>query len=703
MPQTRALTGRLRQVPRRAAAIGCLGLLALSGLAGPGAQTSWAQAAPAAASAPAPAPQAAPERLFLRHADVQSAKLAPDGRHLAIAMALRERVALAVVPLAGDMKPRVVAHYADADIAEFYWVDNERLVYDLIDQQRGSGDQFHSAGLFAVNADGSEARTLVKLMYEGIALRAGPGRPPLDYNHELLRVPQDGSGEVLVGRWAWRSNAELSAIVPLRLNTRDGRTRSAAQGAPDGVTGWLFDPQGEARLASGQHEGQRVLHWRAPGTDTWKEIARMPATRQPWSPYAVDGEGQLYVTMPAGPDGAATLRRFDFATGQPQAEPLVSTPGFDFRGRLVTDGPGGRLLGVRAETDAETTVWFDARLKSWQAEADQRLPGRVNRLDCRRCDGDDPLLLVHSWSDRQPGEYWLMRPSRQGGEAATRWQSVGPSRGDVDARRMATVDFFRVPSRDGQKIPLWLTLPAGADRDKRARPAVLWVHGGPWVRGGHWRWDGEQQFLAAQGYVVLQPEYRSSTGYGARWYQAGRKQWGRAMQDDLVDALNWAVAQGHVDPKRVCIAGASYGGYAALMAPLKHPGVFRCSISWVGVTDPRAMMNRWDGWQDFNDETRRYGWPQLVGDPVADSALLDEATPVLHAARWEIPLLMAYGGQDRRVPVAQGEAFRSALRSAGKPEPEWVVYADEGHGWLKPANRYDFARRMAAFLARHLQ
>jgi dipeptidyl aminopeptidase/acylaminoacyl peptidase len=313
------------------------------------------------------------------------------------------------------------------------------------------------------------------------------------------------------------------------------------------------------------------------------------------------------------------------------------------------------------------------------------------------------VVLVNSWSDREPGEYWVLRPARPAGDAVARWQRVGPSRSDVDWRRMATVDFFRVPSRDGQKIPLWLTLPAGAGQDKRARPAVVLVHGGPWVRGGHWRWNGEAQFLASHGWVVLEPEFRGSTGYGSHWFQAGRKQWGRAMQDDLVDALNWAVAQGHVDAKRVCIAGASYGGYAALMAPLRHPGVFRCSVSWVGVTDPRAMMNRWDAWQDFSDEVRRFDWPLLVGDPVADAALLDEATPVLQAARWEIPLLMAYGGRDRRVPVAQGNAFRDALRRAGKPDPEWIVYADEGHGWLKPENRYDFARRMADFLGLHLQ
>lgn len=657
-----------------------------------------------AASAPDVAPDVArlPARLFFRQPDIHDARLAPDGRHLALTMGLGERSVLAVVALDGDLKPRVVAGYGNADIDDFAWVTAQRLVYDVVDRQSGSGDQSLAPGLFAVNVDGSERRTLVRTQHALVGAPSGPGRQPLEPWHRLLTVPQDGSGEVIVGRPSGGS-FERHGQVPLRLNTHSGISRSVGLGSPDGAQGWLFDPQGEPRVVSGQQEGQAWVRWRAPGRDDWVEIGRWPATRSTWRPHSVDAQGQLYVTVSRGPQGAAVLTRFDFAAGRPQAEPLVSTPGFDFSGGLVGDVGGGPVLGVRVRTDAETTRWFDARLQRWQDEADQRLPGRVNRLVCRRCNDADPVLLVHSWSDRHPGELWLLRPARETADAGPRWQAVGAVRRDVDPRRMATVDFHRVTARDGLSIPLWLTLPAGAARDPRPRPAVLLVHGGPWVRGGAWRWNGQAQFLASRGWVVIEPEFRGSTGYGARLFQAGRKQWGRAMQDDLVDALQWAVAQGHVDGKRVCIAGASYGGYAALMAPLRHPGVFRCAVSWAGVTDPRAMMNRWDAWQDFSDEVRRYNWPALVGDPQADAALLDEASPVRQAERWQIPLLLAYGGQDRRVPVAQGEAFRDALRRAGRPEPQWVVYADESHGWLKLDNRLDFAERMERFLAEHLR
>ena len=194
---------------------------------------------------------------------------------------------------------------------------------------------------------------------------------------------------------------------------------------------------------------------------------------------------------------------------------------------------------------------------------------------------------------------------------------------------------------------------------------------------------------------------RGSTGYGDRLYRAGFKQWGQAMQDDVADALQWAVGQGWVDPKRVCIAGASYGGYATLMGLVRHPELYRCGVAWAGVTEPRLMFE-WSWVSDINNESRQFAYPQLIGDPVTDAAMLTANSPLAQAARIRTPLLLAYGRQDARVPIEHGEKLRNAMQAAGQ-EPVWVVYTDEGHGWLKPENRFDFARRMERFLARHLQ
>jgi dipeptidyl aminopeptidase/acylaminoacyl peptidase len=230
---------------------------------------------------------------------------------------------------------------------------------------------------------------------------------------------------------------------------------------------------------------------------------------------------------------------------------------------------------------------------------------------------------------------------------------------------------------------------------------VVLVHGGPWSRSGAWGWRAEAQFLASRGWVVIEPQFRGSTGYGRAHLEAGWRQWGRAMQDDLADAVGWAVARGWVDPKRVCIAGGSYGGYAALMGLVRDPQLYRCGAAWMAVTDPRLLF-RWSFGVDVSDEVRQYGLPTLIGDPVADAARLAEVAPVEQAGRIAAPLLLAFGGNDRRVPIEHGERMRAALRAAGH-EPEYVVYAEEGHGWLKLDNRLDFYRRLERFLAEHLK
>jgi dipeptidyl aminopeptidase/acylaminoacyl peptidase len=325
---------------------------------------------------------------------------------------------------------------------------------------------------------------------------------------------------------------------------------------------------------------------------------------------------------------------------------------------------------------------------------DQKLPGRVNRLSCRRCSGEDRVVLVFSYSARDPGHWFVV----QGG-APLRWQDVGRARKRVDPRQMANVEFHRIAARDGRELPVWLTVPSGRGPGVKG-PAVVMVHGGPWLRGGHWAWDAMDQFLASRGYLVIKPEFRGSLGYGDAHYRAGWREWGRAMQDDVADALLWAVRQGRVDPARACIAGASYGGYSTLMGLIRHPELYRCGIAWLAVTDPRLMFEPlWRS--DFSDDIRRYELPALIGDPTKDAQMLREVSPVAQAARLTAPLLLAFGEYDSRVPIDHAKALRSALRDAGR-EPEYVVYPGEGHGWLKPATRLDFGQRIERFLARHI-
>lgn len=655
-----------------------------------------AQTAPAAQAAQSTqTAQAAPAIAFFRNADVGMMRLSPSGAWLAFTVGGGSaRVSLAVVDVEHRSPPVIAATASDADIRSFQWVTDDRLVFNIVDLQSGGYDRTFGPGLYSVRRDGSEVRQLIESRWERVGEARLIRRESLRPNHFLMTVPDDGSGEVIVGEVLTGKNRDLRNVNALRLDVATGRTRSLSVGAPSNVYRWLFDPQGEARVVVTAHEGVGKVFWRAPGSAQWVVIDESPYLQARFSPAFVDGAGRLYVTTQSGGDRTSTLRLFDFATGAPDLKPLVSTPGFDAGGALA-NGEKGRTYGLRIHTDAWTTVWFDARMKQIQQAVDARLPGRTNLVSCARC-SDPAVVLVHSWSDQDPGSFWLHRPG------ADAWQLLGRVRKDVDPARQATLDFHRIKTRDGLDMPVWLTLPSKhAPGRPGARPAVVLVHGGPWVRGGQWRWDPVTQFLASRGYVVIEPEFRGSTGYGQAHFEAGWKQWGGAMQDDVADAVGWAAARNLIDPKRVCIAGASYGGYATLMGLARHPDVYRCGIAWVAVTDPR-LLSEVDWINDISDEGRRYQLPLLLGDLQADADLLRRAAPVEQAASIQAPLLMAFGRQDQRVPLYHGTRMREALKAAGRPDPEYVVYDDEGHGWLKVENHVDFWTRVERFLEQNL-
>lgn len=635
-----------------------------------------------------------PVEAFFRRVDIDRAVLSPSGRWLAvITQPLGHHNALMVFDLRQPGDVTQAARFDDIDIGHFEWVNDDRLVFSLVDLDDGRDLRAWSPGLFSAHRDGSQLRQLVKLKSRKFARidRIG-GRDPLEPDHHLLHVPAGGGDEVIVGEWTYSHLGEPDTVLAKRLNVRTGISTSLLHGAPPHVRRWLFDASGEPRVATTFRAGRTQVFWRKPGQEAWARLADFESLKEDWWASFVDNEGQLWVEHVQQPQGLDVLTRFDFRTGRPEAEPLVSTPGFDFRGSLRAETKGSRALGVWVETDAVTTVWFDARLKALQADMDKQLPGRVNWLSCRRCDHPDMTVLVSSWSDRDPGQFWIYRADTK------TLEPVGKARKDIDPRAMATKDFERIRASDGIDLPIWITRPAGM-KAGQARPAIVLVHGGPWVRGGHWAWDPMPQFLASRGYVVIEPEFRGSTGYGQAHFKAGWRQWGQAMQDDVADALAWAVRQGDVDPKRVCIVGASYGGYSALMGLVRHPELYRCGVAWVAVTDLALRFeNSWAS--DLTEETRRYTLPVLMGDPVADSAMFTANSPASQAARIKAPVLLAFGALDRRVPIEHGHRLRAAMRAAGQ-EPEWVVYDDEGHGWVRPDNEIDFAKRVERFLSIH--
>jgi dipeptidyl aminopeptidase/acylaminoacyl peptidase len=639
----------------------------------------------AAHAAPPPPPE-----VFFGAPDIREAELSPSGKRLVMTSAKgAKRVSLVVLDLAPGGKVTRLVEAKREDVVNVHWVNDDRLIFGYADF---SGERWEAPGLFAVNADGSAFKQIIERGLRSDINKAASNYSMLDWTYRLRLVPTlrpgAASAEVLLTDYD-RGTERLTWVDTLTYATRPVTTR-----APGGIVQWLLDAQGEPRAAVTFKDDRVQAYWLKPGATEWEQLFDTPVLKQPFRLVGVDGSGALYVTHVPKGSAQSVLTRYDAATRAPATAALVATPGFDFAGQILKEGDV--MLGVRVDPDGETTVWLDPRMAAFQKQVDKHLPGRINRIACRRCGQADMVALVTSFTDHDPGTLRIFRAQPAAGES--HWQTVGRIRDAVVPEQMATMDFQRIKARDGRDLPVWITR---ADDAKGPRPAVVLVHGGPWVRGNDWRWHDWGQFLATRGYVVIEPEFRGSTGYGDEHFRAGLKQWGQAMQDDVADALRWAQQQGLASDK-ACIIGASYGGYSTLMGLARDPGLYRCGAAWMAVSD-LALMVEGSWWvDDDGDLARRLTLPEMVGDAKVDAAMIAANSPVNLAARIQAPLLLAHGTDDRRVPIAHARRMRDALTAAGHP-PEWIVYPDEGHGFSKPEDELDFARRLEAFLAKYLQ
>jgi dienelactone hydrolase len=652
---------------------------------------AWPMAGNTAATPVAP-PSTVPAAEFFSFAAMNGASISPDGR--AVAILVRNtagRRQVAVLDTADLTKFKIVASFAEFDIAWARWVDSRTIVFSIGDESESAADQ-RGAGLYAIGVDGEGMRTLINFRGENSETGTMIKSHSLDpYRYTFGQTLHDGSGDIVVEHWNHTDvlnayGSQWTGYTPIRMNARTGALTEMGSQWPDHVYHWDIDAQGQVRAGLQYQNGQTTLLARD-GAGAWQARAH-------YSTYhhgaddpvtSVTGaDGRTYVQKAYGPEGGLALFRYDLATGQPDAQPIVNAKGFDIDGTLVEDYKNHKVLGVHYQADAAGTVWFDPDMKSLQAKVDARLPGLVNRIDPADC-GCAQRVLVTSHSDRQPARFFLYD---RGTDALI---AFGSSRGKIDPRQMADTDFVRIKARDGHDLPAYVTKPHG----KGPWPTVVLVHGGPSMRGWYWRWDAESQFLASRGYLVVKPEFRGSEGYGSALESAGHRQWGLKMQDDIADATIWAAQAGLADPKRTCIMGGSYGGYATLMGLVRYPELYRCGVALAAVSDINLMYDI--SWSDLGSEYKTFGMPEMIGDQVADAEQLKATSPILQASRITRPLLLAHGGIDRRVPIEHATKLLHALEANHAPVT-WRQYKDEAHGLYRPETRIGFYEDVQKFL-----
>lgn len=618
-----------------------------------------------------------PVENFFKSSQISNVMFSPDGKNVAmLAAGANDRLVLAVMEV-DKLKPKIVAGYEKTDVVFFNWVNNQRLVFGVGDRSIGDGDRYKGSGLFAINKDGNELRELIATGDTGSKFRV------LNGYHNFLDVTHvPDSNDVYITRST--GTRKTPSYTLMKLNTLNGYNEIIQ--TPTNSVSFMIDKSGEVRVAETSQDNFTAVHYKDPATQQWRKLIEYNnVTGHGFSPAFIAPDGQFYVTS-ANKNDTVSVYRFDLEKNKLDDTPVVATKGFDFQGNFVFNKKENKLLGVHYESDAYSTLWLDDKWNSVQKTVDAALPNTANLIWGPES-GNNDIVIVHSFSDVHPGSYMLFNTETK------KFVPIGDVHPEINSKTMSYKDFVRIKVRDGMEIPAYITLPKNSSG--KNLPMVVMVHGGPYVRGGHWEWNRETQFLASRGYAVLEPDFRGSTGYGTKLFRAGWKQWGLAMQDDVTDATKWAIAQGYADPQRICIAGASYGGYATLMGLIKEPDLYRCGISWVGVTDINYLFDV--TWSDTSGSAwTRYGMPLMIGDQTKDAEQLKATSPVAQAHRLTKPLILAYGVADRRVPLVHGEQFKKAAPKDAKIE--WITYPNEGHGWRTLNNNVDFWTRAEQFL-----
>ena len=588
-----------------------------------------------------------------------SPALSPDGKRLAWLAPDTNNVLQVWVKTVGKDDDKIITADKKRGIRQYFWAkDNRNLLY----LQDSDGDEnFH---VYGVDLDSGNVRDYTP--FQGVRAQVTDLNP-------------DFPNEVLVEL----NLRDRSLFDVYRLNLKNGALELDTEN-PGDVAGWGADAQFRVRSAQiATPEGGTEIRVRADQQSPWKTFLKVgPEEILNALDFTKDGQS-LYLMSSIGRDTAAVVER-NLADGK---EKVLA----------VSDEVDAGNVVIHPRRHVVEAVSFSPGRTRWQV-VDPAVKDDFDGL-AKLNDGDfvivnrteaDDIWLVGYTSDRAPGRFYRWdRKAKQGTFLFT-------SQPKLDGLRLAEVKPVVIPARDGLKMNSYLTLPVGVAPKNLPWSFFPTAVPGRATSGGS---IPTAQWLANRGYAVLQPNFRGSTGYGKSFLNAGNKQWGLKMHDDLIDAVNWAVKEGYADPKKIGIMGGSYGGYCALAAITFTPDVFACAVDIVGPSNLRTLIH----------SIPPYWKPMLsvfnvrmgdVNDP-KDAELVTKASPLNSADRIIRPLLIGQGANDPRVKQAESEQIVAAIER-NRGNVIYVVYPDEGHGFARPENRTDFNARAEAFLGTYL-
>ena len=619
---------------------------------------------------------------------ISDTELSPDGKYFAGVQSLDGKPVAVIYKVSSSDAPQVFGSPEGSLVTGIEWAKNDRLLI------------FYKSALNTIGGQKSSRYLPLATWYRTISVDVA-GTDPVELfehtrsmsaNYAASRIQDkvpDDPDSILMPLWTLAaSNVGYGDRYDFyKVNVRTGDAEKILGGVSKSNK-WITDGLGNVV--------GRVTETMDPLTDhlffyrngDWQPVMDFDA--DPGKGSAIYGEtwdARSLAVVRTGPTGYDEIDRLDLDTGK-LGEVLFKDSSYDIAGPIFDEWTG-RIVGARVAHDSFEYHYFEPSMQALQRGVEAQFPGldaRVESLDRSR---DKAIVMVES-PTLPPTLYFLDRTTH----VATKIASTYPALNNSDLGQMRPYPY---KARDGLKIAAFLTLPPGKNPTKL--PLVVLVHGGPDARdvlGFDW-WG---QFLANRGYAVLQTNYRGSSGYGAAYTTAGLQQWGLKMQDDISDGVKQLVADGVADPKRVCIVGANYGGYAALAGATFTPDLYACAVSFAGISDLTLDMRRM--LETWNTKSAYYKfWASRIGDPMSNWNQLVATSPALHADQVKAPILIMHGANDTTVPIEQSEAERDALVRAGKSVQFERVEGDD-HYFTLASTRIEMLSKLEAFLAANI-
>ena len=635
-----------------------------------------------AADAGPPAPGLIPVDAFVEERQFSQPRLSPDGKHIALNVRIKRgdrTIPTMTVYSLPDLKIVSTIALPGYEIpVDFEWISNQRLIVEK-GLELGLRDRPVPTGeVVAVNLDGSKQEYLFG--YKGFRQSSRGDRYGDDYGWaNVSHIPQSRDGHVFLETHLWEDNNRSMLYDINSLNS----ARKLVADIPMRGMQFVFQNDARARFAHGKDDDNLNLLFRLDdASGEWRRVDHDISAR--FHPFAFTPDNSAMYAWHSERNEPYSVVREDMRTGtrtKIAEDPLGSVELIEFTARPSVPFAVATATGIPKARYLDDTA-PDAMLhKTLSALFPGEYVHFINFTD------DGQTLLFNVQSDRDPGSYYLF--DRKTAKATLLFANMEA----IDAEQMAARMPVSFTARDGMVVTGYLTMPNNPGKQKL--PMVLLPHGGPFGMNDDWYFDGDAQFLASRGYAVLQVNFRGSSGRGVGFLHAGYREWGGKVMNDLIDGVKWANARADIDAQRVCVFGASFGGYAALMLPVREPGMFKCSVGYAGRYD---LASKYDQ-EGIKGNTRATNY--LIKTMGQDPAILAAISPNRLADQIRIPVLLVHGAKDKTTNLAQAESMRDALTRAGRP-PEWMLVDREGHGFYDSEHRKQFYQRLEAFLARHI-